>query len=234
MTEQREKAQGIQNASLSRLPPWHLTFSSSLSLILHSNPLLHQHISPPISPRSLYPRFFISSPLTVPWHSKALLPSLTFFHGAADDNNWFENRRQWDTRIIPGSHPPPPLPHTHTARTLLLCILPSTSCPRLSCRWQISLSLVFLVLCFIIVRWPPSLSNFPNPPQTFFFLLSWILQHTHTFFLSLFLVFLEPLLPFIHIFSESCEISPHRDKSSLPAKSGSDITEFCEMIMTFD
>lgn len=67
------------------------------------------HFSP-IYPCSLHPRFFISTPLTAPWHSKALLPSLTLFHGPADDNNWFENRRQWNTRIIPSSYPPPLLP----------------------------------------------------------------------------------------------------------------------------
>lgn len=146
--------------------PWHLAFLSSLSLILHSVTLHHRHISPFASPCSLYPRFFISAPLTVPWHSKALFPSLTLIHGAADDNNWFENRRQWDTRIIPGSHPPPPppLPCPHPTRTLLLCIPPPL--PVLITSRVLS----FLVPCFIIACYFFSLmsSSVPNPFKTFF------------------------------------------------------------------
>lgn len=86
-------------------------FFSSLPLIIYSTPF-----SPVLPYFSRIPFFFpasvlfiffffISVPLTVPWHSKALLPSLTLFHGAADDNYWFENWGQWETRIIPA--------HTH-------------------------------------------------------------------------------------------------------------------------
>ena len=111
---------------------WLVTFSPLSPLFYTLSLCIAVSLLSPTSPCSLHPRFLIGAPLTVAWHSKALLPSLTLFHGAAEDNNWFENRRQWDTRIIPGSHPPPPLSSTQPARTSLLCILSSTSGPHLS------------------------------------------------------------------------------------------------------
>lgn len=110
------------------------------------------HFSPTY-PCSLHPRFFISTPLTAPWHSKALLPSLTLFHGPADDNNWFENRRQWNTRIIPSSYPPPLLPaySTHPARASLLCVVPSVSRPQ-------SFFLSLVLCCIIALLFRPHLS----------------------------------------------------------------------------
>lgn len=102
--------------------------------------------TPTIPLHSLRPPFFISVPPTVPRHSKALLTSLTLFHRPADDNNWFENRRQWDTRIIPGSLQLPPTPHIHPARTSLLRILHSTSRPPLSHTRQLLFSLLHPLL----------------------------------------------------------------------------------------
>lgn len=93
------------------------------------------------------------------WHSKALLPSLTLFHEDADDNNWFENRRQWDTRIIPGSHPPPLAPHEDSAALHPPFDFLSMS---LSCS-----SFLLHVFCFITVL-TPSPSSLLNPLQTFF------------------------------------------------------------------
>lgn len=93
------------------------------------------------------------------WHSKALLPSLTLFHEDADDNNWFENRRQWDTRIIPGSHPPPLAPHEDSAALHPPFDFLSMS---LSCS-----SFLLHVFCFITVL-THSPSSLLNPFQTFF------------------------------------------------------------------
>lgn len=102
---------------------------------------------------------------------------------------------------------------------------------------SLHLSFLLLVLRFIIARrsllFRPHLS--PTPFKLFFFLLSWILKHTntvhthtHTHFLiisSFWHSLTSSPLFFIHICAESCEMSPNRDKSSVPGKSGSDITD---------
>lgn len=143
------------NPRLSHLPTWHLTFT-----------YLTSHHFPPLPHLSSHSLFSLSSffcvlfvPLTMLWHSKALLPSLTLFHEDADDNNWFENRRQWDTRIIPGSHPPPLAPHEDSAALHPPFDFLSMS---LSCS-----SFLLHVFCFITVL-TPSPSSLLNPFQTFF------------------------------------------------------------------
>lgn len=111
MTEHREGECGVHEMQCITEPP-ELRSTWLFPLIIYSVPFRRRtsfHISPSsLQPWSFFNFFFILAPLSVPWHSKALLPSLTLFHGAADDNNWFENWRQWQTRIIPGSHPLPP------------------------------------------------------------------------------------------------------------------------------
>ncbi len=94
------------------------------------------------------------------------------------------------------------------------------------------LSFLFFVLCFIIAccffHFGPHLSQTPFKLFSVVIFTVKFTTHTHTDFLitSLFWLSLTfSWLFFIHIFSESCEMSPHRDKSSVPAKSGSDITD---------
>ena len=86
--------------------------------------------------------------------------------------------------------------------------------------------------CSSVSPLPPS--SLPNPFQTFFFftLLNFETHehctHTHTHFLiisSFWHSLTSSPLFFIHICAESCEMSPNRDKSSVPGKSGSDITD---------
>lgn len=119
-------------------------------------------------------------------------------------------------------HPYPiPTPRGHHCSAFS----PSTSCHCLSCRKQLRLSFLFLVLCFIIARRSPLLHHSLTP----FKLLSYPLELHHAHTLSYYLLFLLSLTPsplfFVLIFSKSCETSPHRGKSSAPAKSGSDITD---------
>lgn len=207
-----ERYKSIQNASLSCLPDTWL-----FSLLSH----LFQILSLCIATTFLPPYPFVLSilgfylhSLTAPWHSKALLPSLTLFHGPADDNNWFENRGQWDTRIIPSSCPPLPLPHTHPART--------SQRPRLDFLSSLLSACLFCFLSFIIAHWSLlSLSSFPNYFQTIIFTVISFTAHT----LFYYLFFWPPLAPFIHVFWEKCETCPHRDESAFPANSGSDITD---------
>ena len=176
---------------------WLFLFASSY---YNSIPFHRRCMSSPISPSSLHPQCFISVPLTVPWHSKALLPSLTLFYGAADDNNWFENRRQWNTRIILHSHPAPPT-NTHPAGTSPLHILPSTPV-LVSPADSLSLSLSFLELICCLLR---------------------LLFQPH---LSWTAVKLTPSpLCFVHISPERCDVTPCRVTSSVPAKTRSDITD---------
>lgn len=178
-----ERYKSIQNASLSCLPDaWLFSLLSHLFQIL---PLcIGTTFLPPYPFVLSILGFFYLHSLTAPWHSKALLPSLTLFHGPADDNNWFENRRQWDTRIIPSSCPPRPLPHTHPART-------SQRPPLDFLSSLLRLSFLFLVLhnCSLI---PSFAFIFPKLLSAYYFYCHKFCS-THTFLLSFLLTSSSPL-----------------------------------------
>lgn len=82
----------------------------------------------------------------------------------------------------------------------------------------------FLILCFIITHWPRLLCpHLSLTPFKTFSSLSFDLCNPHTH-LPLFFGSLQPLL-IVFLFSFSEKMSSHRDESSIPAKSGSDITD---------
>lgn len=193
--DRAEREESVRHTKCITEQPASLTldFFPLLPLLFYILSLYTTTLLSPVSLHSLHPLFFISIPLTVPWHSKAPLPSLTLSHGATDDNNWFENRRQWDTRIIPDSQPPPttspPLHHTHPKMTSLLCILHFLSTSLLP-----TPTLIFLPFSFLLLVGLPFKKNL--------FLISWSLLHTHFLVINIFWLSLTLFSLLLHIFPE--------------------------------